>query len=284
MDYSEYFFYIPEAAADFAPDVLPSFFEESAFESFEGTSGGIKAYAPCDAVTDEEVQEALDAFCAAFPMAVGTSFTKSVVPDQNWNATWEKESFHSLYFGDSCVVHNPSESVADNVKYDILIDPKQSFGSGSHETTTLMINRILDADLQGKSVVDVGCGTAILAILAKKKGAGRVAAFDIDKWAYENALTNVALNKIDDMDLRMGGFEVMPDGPFDYIFANITRNILLDGLTAYAKVAVKGTRLFMSGFFPDDIEVVKTHAEAFGFKMVDQSELNGWASVECVKQ
>lgn len=283
MDYSEFFFAIPSEAQDFAADVLPSFFEDAGFESFETADGGLKAYAPFGVVDDDLVGSVLDAFVASFPMALGITFTKQTVADRNWNETWEKESFRSLVFAERCVVHSPLVTDVPNVEFDILIDPKQAFGSGSHETTTLMINRILAADVSGKSVVDVGCGTAILAILAKKKGAAKVAAFDIDKWAYNNALTNVGLNGIDDMDLRLGGFEVMPDGEFDFIFANITRNILLEGLPVYASHSKKGTRMFMSGFFPNDVDFVREKCGEFGFSVVDTAELNGWASVECVK-
>lgn len=283
MDYSEFFFSIPSAAQDFAADVLPSFFEDAGFESFETADGGLKAYAPFDAVDDITVRTALDAFVASFPMAEGITYTSKKVADRNWNETWERESFRLLVFADRCVVHSPLVTDVPNLEYDILIDPKQAFGSGSHETTTLMINRILSAELSGKSVVDVGCGTAILAILAKKKGAGNVAAFDIDKWAYENALTNVELNGIKDIDLKLGGFEVMPDGEYDFIFANITRNILLEGLPVYASHSKKGTRMFMSGFSPNDIDFVREKCADFGFSLVDTSELNGWASVECVK-
>ena len=283
MDYTEYKFTVPEAAREFSADVLPSFFEETSMESFEADGDGLKAYAPKGSISTDEIQDILDTFVAAFPMAEGIGFETAVVEDRNWNETWEKESFRSVMFGNSCVVHSPAATDVPNVEYDILIDPKQAFGSGSHETTTLMINRILAADLKGMSAVDVGCGTAVLAILAKKKGAAKVGAFDIDHWAYENALVNVELNGIKDIDLRLGGFEVMPDGPFDFIFANITRNILLDGLTSYAKVAEKGTRLFMSGFFPEDVAFVIEQSANFGFQFVDSSDLNGWAYVECVK-
>lgn len=283
MDYFEYHFTIPEEALDFAADVFPSFLEGTGFDSFEPVEDGLTAYAPCDSVDDSVVLQAVDEFTASFPMAEGMTFVKKIVADRNWNETWERESFRSLVFSDKCVVHSPTVMDVPCVDYDILIDPKQAFGSGSHETTTLMINRILASDFQGKSVVDVGCGTAILAILAKKMGAGRVAAFDIDNWAYQNALKNVELNGITDMELALGGFEVMPDGPFDFIFANITRNILLEGLSAYTKASKKGTRLFMSGFLPNDVAFVREKTAEFGFECVDESEMNGWASVECVK-
>lgn len=284
MDYFEFKFSIPESAQDFAADVLPSFFEDSAFESFEAVEGGLKAYVPCSGVAEGVVEQLLEAFVGAFPMAEGTTFTKTLVTDKNWNETWERESFRSLLFGNSCVVHSPLVTDVPTLPYDILIDPKQAFGSGSHETTTLMINRILNAEFKDKSVVDVGCGTAILAILAHMKGAKPVAAFDIDKWAFNNAKTNLELNKIDDIDLRLGGFEVMPEAEFDFIFANITRNILLEGLPAYQSRSKTGTRMFMSGFFPADVPFVKEKCSDFGFEVVDESELNGWASVECVKK
>ncbi|MBQ4034035.1 MAG: 50S ribosomal protein L11 methyltransferase [Paludibacteraceae bacterium] len=283
MDYSEYFFAIPNDAQDFAADVLPSFFEDAGFDSFEAACGGLKAFAPENAVDDVAVQAVLDAFVDAFPMADGITFKKRSIADKNWNETWERESFRSLVFENRCVVHSPLVTDVPKVEFDVLIDPKQAFGSGSHETTTLMIRRILAADLMGKSVIDVGCGTAILAILAKKKGAGKVAAFDIDKWAYENAITNVGLNGIDDIDLKLGGFEVMQSGEYDYIFANITRNILLDGLPFYAQHSKRGTRMFMSGFLPADVDYVREKCGEYGFSLVDTSELNGWASVECVK-
>lgn len=284
MDYYEYHFTVPAQARDFASDVLPAFLGDSGFESFEAAEDGLLGYAPAAGVMEDGVCGAVAAFVESFPMAEGLTFERRLVADRNWNEKWEQESFRSLVFGDACVVHSPAVTDVPALPYDILIDPKQAFGSGSHETTTLMINRILKEKLAGKAVVDVGCGTAILAILAKKMGAGRVAAFDIDNWAYENAKNNARLNGINDIDLRLGGFEVMPDGAFDYIFANITRNILLSGLEAYAKVAVPGTKLFMSGFLPEDVDFVKEKCGEYGFACTDVTELNGWASVECVKK
>lgn len=283
MDYSEYLFYIPDEARSFAADVLPSFFEDAAFESFEPTSDGIKAFAPSGTIDDNDVEAVLRTFVATFPMAEGISFSKKRIADRNWNEKWENDSFRYVVIADRCVVHSPLVTDAPAAEYDILISPKQAFGSGCHETTSLVVKRILSADMAGKSAVDVGCGTAILAILAKKKGAARVVAFDIDRWAYENARTNLELNGLHDVELRHGGFDVMPEGQFDYIFANITRNILLEGLPVYASRSAKGTRLFMSGFLSEDVDFVCKACREYGYAVSDQSEMDGWASVECVK-
>ena len=171
------------------------------------------------------------------------------------------------------------------LKYDIVVDPKLSFGSGHHETTTLMIERILQTRFDGKSVLDMGCGTAVLAILAYKMGAESVSAIDIDDWAYRNAQTNFEMNGVKNFDLRLGGVDVLPQNQFDYIFANINRNILLEGIPHYVKCMRAGSRLYLSGFYEGDIPVVRGVAEPCGLRyQEDVTKKNEWVSISFEKQ
>jgi len=160
-----------------------------------------------------------------------------------------------------------------------------AFGTGNHETTYLMISEMLKLDLEGKDLLDMGCGTAVLAILARMKGAGRVVAIDIDEWAYNNALENIRLNNTDDIQVALGGAEqIASAGQFDIVFANINRNILLNDMKQYITCMHPGSELYMSGFYVDDIAVIREEAEKNGLAFVHYKEKNRWAEVKFIYQ
>lgn len=281
MDYIEYHLKYDKSQGDYVTDLLSDYLLEFGFDSFSDAEDGLLAYRPAPELDVNEFKNALD----SFEYAENITFETQYIKGQNWNQTWEQESNVPQYFDGKCVVHSPAYADVQPMQYDILIDPKLSFGSGHHETTTLMIRRMLQTSFAGKSVCDMGCGTAVLAILSHMMGAKQVVAIDIDQWAYENAKVNLHLNSISDIDVRLGGYDVLPETEFDFFLANINRNILLEGIPFYAKSMKKGGFLYLSGFYNDDIPVVDAVANDSGLQRVGETlELNGWVSVSYVKE
>lgn len=269
-----------EPCSEVATDVLAAMLGEIGYESFVPDETGVTAFVPQG--TYDEAQ--LDAVLAQFPLK-GVKVTRQTtfVPGQDWNEEWEKHYFKPIVVGDECVIHSTFHKDVPQARYDVLIDPKMAFGTGHHETTTLMLQAILAIDFTGRSVLDMGCGTAVLAILAGMKGASPVVAVDIDEFATENAQENVRLNGEPDIEVRLGGIEVLKQETFDFIFANINRNILLADMHAYVERMKSGSRLFMSGFYVEDIPAIRSEAERLGLRFAGYAEKNRWARVECVK-
>jgi ribosomal protein L11 methyltransferase len=169
-------------------------------------------------------------------------------------------------------------------EYNIYIDPKMAFGTGHHQTTELMIREILKGDFEGKSLLDMGTGTAILAILASMSGANPITAIDIDQWAYDNAVENLKLNHIENVTVKMGGAELLGGQTYDVIMANINRNILLNDIHIYASVLGKGGILYMSGFYDKDISAIAEECKKYGLQFVNNSERDSWVAVKFIKK
>ena len=204
------------------------------------------------------------------------------MPDKNWNEEWEKHFFQPIVIGDKCVIHSTFHTDVPVAQYDIIIDPKMSFGTGHHATTSNMLSWILDDDMSGKRVLDMGCGTAVLGILAKKKGAASVLAIDIDEWCYDNALESASLNKVD-IQVLLGDASLLQEKQFDVILANINRNILLNDMAAYVACLPQGGCLYMSGFYTQDIPVIAECAVQLGMQQVGVKEQNNWVAVKFIK-
>lgn len=266
-----------ETAADLAAGVLGTI----GFESFLNTDEGLLAYIP-ESLYDET---AITDLLTDFPLS-GTkiTFTSRAVADENWNAEWEKKHFTPIIIGDQCVIHSTNHADIPAVKYDILINPRMAFGSGHHETTYLILDELLHSDVQDKSVLDMGCGTAVLAILAQMRGAKSITAIDIDEWAYNNAIENVKLNKTTDIEILLGGSELLKNRKFDLVIANINRNILLKDIHAYASCLQSGDELLMSGFYVEDIPVIEQKALTYGLKFVRYTEKNHWVVTRFIKK
>ena len=182
-----------------------------------------------------------------------------------------------------CVIHSTFHRDIPQAEYDIVINPQMAFGTGHHETTSLIIGELLDNDLQGKSLLDMGCGTSILAILARMRGAAPCTAVDIDEWCVRNSLENIELNGVDRISVFQGDASLLKDqGPFDVIIANINRNILLNDMKRYVSCMHPGSELYMSGFYVDDIPVIQAEAEHNGLRFVHYKEKNRWAAVKFV--
>lgn len=276
MKYLEFTFRtIP--CTEVANDVLSAVLAEAGFESFVEQPDGINAYIQKDLYNESVLKEAL----ADFPLPdVQTEYSYTEAEDKNWNEEWEKNFFQPIVIDNRCVIHSTFHKDIPQAEYDIVINPQMAFGTGHHETTSLIIGELLDSDLQGKSLLDMGCGTSILAILARMRGAAPCTAIDIDEWCVRNSLENIELNGVDDIAVFQGDVSSLRDkGPFDIIIANINRNILLNDMKHYVGHMNEDGTLLMSGFYVNDIPVIQAEAERNGLHLVRYREKNRWAAV-----
>ncbi len=265
---------------EYIVDLLASYLGEIGFESFEEEVDGMIAYVQQEEFDEDAVKHLL----ANFPYTTDISYEIMNVDQINWNEEWEKHYFEPIVIGDKCVIHSSFHTNIPTAEYDIIIDPKMSFGTGHHETTSLMIEEILSVDLKGKSVLDMGCGTAVLAILAAMRGAKPVLAIDIDPWCTENSAENIQTNGVEWIQIELGGAERLEHVTVDVIFANINRNILLDDMKKYSASLKEGGVLYMSGFYTTDIPVLEEEMNRNGLKLASSREKNNWAVVKTSKQ
>lgn len=280
MKYLEFIFHT-EPCMEVVNDVLSAVLGEVGFESFVEQEGGIAAYIQTALYDEEALKSALD----SFPLADTTlTYTYKEAEDKDWNEEWEKNFFQPIVIGNRCVIHSTFHHDVPQAEYDIVINPQMAFGTGHHETTSLIIGELLEADLQGKALLDMGCGTSILAILARMRGAAPCTAIDIDEWCVRNSLENIELNHVDSISVFQGDASILPDkDPFDVVIANINRNILLNDMKHYVARMNPGARLFMSGFYTDDIPAIREEAERNGLRFVHHKEKNRWAAVQFEK-
>ena len=255
-------------------DILSSQLANIGFDSFVDTKTGVDAYIPAPLYHKGELNAVLDEFSEDFSFDVKSE----LIADRNWNEEWEKNYFKPLIVGDKCVVRAPFHKEYPHLEYEIVIEPNMAFGTGNHETTGLMLEYILKTDLSGKKVLDMGCGTGILGILASMKGAKTVTAIDIDQWSFDGTIGNTRLNKIFNIDVKLGDANSLGNEKYDLILANIQRNVLLNDMPAYSKVLNDGGTLIMSGFYSEDIQAIKEKAESLGFKDNGYQVKNNWVA------
>ena len=262
-----------EINADMVRDILVAELGALDFESFINTQDGLEAYVQEDAFDEESLNNLyiFDNPDFVIKMEVKT------IEQQNWNAEWEK-SFSPIEVNGRCFVRAPFHD-KKHVEYDIVIEPKMSFGTGHHETTHQMIAHLLEIDVRGKRVLDMGCGTGILAILACMKGASTITAVDIDDWAFQNTLENVRNNQCSQIIVKKGGAQLLNNHEYDLILANINRNILLNDMEAYTGSMRSGSFIVFSGFYSADINIIDQKARNIGMRLLRQSEKNGWVAL-----
>lgn len=281
MNYYELTFtYDSTIEVEIINDILAAELGEIGFESFTTSEKGLQGYIADTLYNEETLQEQL----ARFPLeGVTIHYTAQPIESKDWNEEWEKNYFQPIHIGKECIIRASFHEAEPGYTYTIIIDPKMAFGTGNHETTYLMISEMLQLDLKGKELLDMGCGTAVLAILARMKGASRVTAIDIDEWAYNNAQENIRLNGTDDIQLALGGAEQISNfGSFDVVFANINRNILLNDIQHYRQCMKPGALLFMSGFYTEDIPAIEAECQRNGITLLSHTTKNNWTAVKCM--
>ena len=261
-------------------EVLTAELAEIGFESFIETETGILGYSQ-----QKEFNEKTVAQCIAEIILHGCEikYDFKIIPAQNWNKSWE-DSFEPIVIDNRCIIRAPFHSLNSKVEYDIVIEPKMSFGTGHHETTSMMAVELLDLDVKEKDLLDMGCGTSVLAILAKMKGATYVCAIDNDEWAYANSKENCLLNNCEEIDVKLGDADLLKPEKFDVILANINRNILLKDMGKYVKTLKKDGQLLMSGFFTVDVDSISACAKQLGLTRVDVKTMNNWALTHFMKK
>ena len=255
-------------------DMLVAQLAEVGFESFCESDTGVQAYIQ----ESEFTSSILDGVEVLKNTETTIQYEQKLIQEQNWNALWES-NFEPVKVGMECMVRAPFHDKHVGFKFDIVIDPKMSFGTGHHETTMMMIEEVLKLDLLHKRVLDMGCGTGVLAILAAKMDAEKIVAIDNEDWAYRNAMENCANNHTQQVLVIYGDSKAIPNNSFDFILANINKNVLLADIETYYKHLSTDGRLIMSGFFIHDIPELKTKGESLGLKLLTQTENNSWACI-----
>lgn len=250
---------------------------EGPYESFVETPDGLKAYIQAN----EYDPQYLSAVAQAFPLPL--KYTAQPMEDRDWNAEWEKshEAVLVRYEGGSLWVRAPFHPHRNDVDYEIIIEPKMSFGTAHHPTTYMMLSYVAELPVNGMRVLDMGCGTAVLGILAKMRGASYVEGVDVDEWAYRNAQENAAANGVE-LTLRLGDAATL-HGAFDMVIANINRNILLADMERYAAVLNPGGTLLLSGFYQADEGVLIARANELGLTFTDKKTRDGWSAMRLTK-
>lgn len=265
MNYLELSIGIPRSNPALS-DILVAFLAEQNFDSFSEENGTLKAYV----AEDKYVKTEVDGILAQF----GVEAMLKVIPQENWNKQWE-ENFSPIVVDENLAIKAPFHTESFDTKHTIVIEPKMSFGTGHHATTSMMCRLIAELDLKGKVGLDMGCGTGILAIYASILGASKIYAIDIDEWAYENTVENAARNGVDNIVASQGDMEDIPEIQYDFVFANINLNILKRQIPAYARLMKKGAVLLLSGFFHAEIDQIKKVCSECGLtysKCISQDE------------
>ena len=261
-------------------DILLAELGELAFDSFVETEEGLSAYIQ---VNDDTADLLNDVYILNNP-EFKVSYVTEEIEQVNWNEEWEK-NFEPINVDDLCYVRAPFHETK-NVPYEIVIEPKMSFGTGHHETTFMMMKHLLNIDVTNMEVLDMGCGTAILAILALMKGAKHADAIDIDNWCYLNSIENAERNNITNINVYEGDAELLADktNKYDLVIANINRNILLNDMEAYAKTLKTGGIILFSGFYTEDITAIEEAANKQNMFLDNQLERNNWVSLKFIKK
>ncbi len=254
-------------------DFLMAVLADIDYESFVETTQGIKAYIRTDDF-DEEKLKSLSIFRND---AFAVDYNFKTIADQNWNAKWE-ENYPPVIISDQVVIRAPFHQAFPQVEYDIVIEPKMSFGTAHHATTAQMIKFLLQLDLTNMDVLDMGTGTAVLAILASLRGANHIDAIDNDQWAYHNAVENVQRNKIKNIRVEMGDASLLNGNRYNLVIANINRNILLNDIKFYANTLSKNGLILFSGFYEKDIPILNKEAEKNNLFYQEHSVENDWVA------
>jgi ribosomal protein L11 methyltransferase len=274
MDYIQYSFTV--SPAEPGSDILIAFLADLGFESFTQNETGVEAYIQEEFENEDLVKElSFEDFTF--------SYVRTLIPKTNWNEEWEK-NFNPVYVDDLVCIRAHFHPAAENIKHDIVITPKMSFGTGHHDTTWLVSKTMFSLDFKNTSVLDMGCGTGILAILAKQLGATKLLGIDIDDWSIGNSVENAAINNASDIEFKKGDASRLPTTQtFEIIVANINKNVLKKDLPTYFTCLKKDGYLLLSGFFTTDVAELKEIAETIGFEFIESYQKNEWAVIKLKK-
>jgi ribosomal protein L11 methyltransferase len=253
---------------DFA-DIVVAKLNEIEFESYVETQDGVDAYIQESLFNQEKLNEVIEDLQSLFQF----EYTIKEIKQENWNQQWE-ENFNPVEINKDCFIRAHFHDKID-CKYEIIITPKMSFGTGHHETTFLMMNEMFHIDFNNKKVLDMGCGTGILAILSKMLGSSITQAIDIDEWSYENSVENATLNNTEDINFSLGDVTAIK-GAFDVVLANINRNIILEDISKYIDSLNENSDLLLSGFLSEDVIIIRDKVESLGLSFVSHKNKNKW--------
>jgi len=278
MDYIELKIEV-EPLSQEASDIIVAQLAEMGFESFADNETGLCAYIKAPDYTLEKESMLKELF---LPEGVKIKYQIDRIKGENWNAKWESD-FEPIVVNGRCLVRASFHRGMPDIEYDIIIDPKMSFGTGHHQTTHLMIEAILNDDFANKTVLDMGCGTAVLAILAEMRGAKAVTAIDNDEWAYNNSLENIEVNKCKCIEAICGDAKQIEGKQFDTILANINLNILLNDIPHYVKSLNPKGKLILSGILKSNIEAIQKKATEFGLSHLNTATRDEWVMISFQK-
>lgn len=277
MNYIELSLYLyPDSPAN--RELLVSTLSEAGYDSFWEEEDVLRAYTSEDMFNENRIHQLQD----QLKNDVSFSFESQSLPDQNWNAEWEK-NFQPVRINEKCAVRAPFHTTYQDIKYELIINPQMSFGTSHHETTSLILNMMTQMEIKDREVLDMGSGTGILAIMADKKQAARVIAVDNDPWAYGNTLENIETNQ-SQVEVMQGDIEQVHDQSFDLILANINRNIILNHMPAYSKMLRHKGQIIFSGFYSEDLESIQQAAKKNNFAIADYDEMRNWIIALFTKQ
>lgn len=263
-----------------ATDLLAALLGDIDYESFVPDADGLTAYIQAPLWNEENIKAVIE----EFPFDCQIKMTHNRIEGKDWNEEWEKNYFQPIIIGEKCVVHSSFHHDVPKARYDIVIDPKMAFGTGHHATTSLILEQLVEMNLTGKSVIDMGTGTGILAILSAMRGASPVTAIEIDEFAYTNAVENVAVNRHSDIRVIHGDASALSDvAPADVFVANINRNVITGDIDRYSERLVAGGLMLLSGFYEDDIEIVEAAALPYGLTVEGHTSRDKWTCLRLRK-
>jgi ribosomal protein L11 methyltransferase len=277
MDYVEVTYVI--TPKDPWADIIIAQLGEIGFDSFEETDEGFKGYIEGKLFNEAELNN-IEA--VRDNSEVKINYTVKKIDDTNWNEVWES-NFEPVHI-DDCYIRAPFHEKKEGITYELIIEPKMSFGTGHHETTSLMVKWLLELDMKGKTVLDMGCGTGVLAILASKKGASKLTAIDNYIYAYENTVENIERNACRNIEVILGDATALGKQKYDIIIANITRNVLLEDMESYSNVLNKDGLILFSGFFSIDKSLIEDKATSLGLTYVGEKLEKEWMSLCFIKK
>ncbi|MCB2195834.1 MAG: 50S ribosomal protein L11 methyltransferase [Bacteroidetes bacterium] len=279
MDYIELICSISAENIQEINDILIAQLNQIGYESYDESEDGLHAYI-LEKFFDLEKVKLLQV--NKIPN-VEIDYSYATIKTQNWNQVWEK-NFEPIIVEDQCLIRAPFHKNTPKTTYEIIIEPKMSFGTGHHETTYLMLKTMLEMDFNDKNVLDMGCGTGVLAILACFKEAKEITAIDIDEWAYNNTLENIEKNNCSHIKVLRGDAGLLQKQQFDVIIANINRNILMDDIKHYAKVLKQDGTLLLSGLYQKDLAMIKKEALENNIEYISHYEKHDWVAAKFYKK